>query len=218
MRSYKLTDQLTSGWSGPLKIADAQPQAVGLPQVKGVEMSYCSEFVALVETIRDPAKGTEESRIGFELQSDAEDKWDEILEKYGRNSWEVVGNLQTSFRHSKLGIPWAIIAFPEEYRLAGHLCSLRVGGDDFSFTAYSVRSGYSVSESGPPPVSMVFVSRKAVLERCAHESQLFQAAWQALEKMPETRNWFCISDPPPAQWVADTEIGDDELYLSLMRS
>jgi hypothetical protein len=47
--------------------------------MKGVQMSYCSEFISLVETIRDPAKGTEESRIGFELQSDAEDRWDEIL-------------------------------------------------------------------------------------------------------------------------------------------
>lgn len=180
-------------------------------------MSYCSEFISLIETIRDPRKGVEEDRIGFELQSDAEDKWDEILEKYGRNSFEMVSNLQVSFRKSKAGIPWAIVAFPEEYRLAGHLVSIRVSSEDFSFSAYSLRSGYSISEAAPPPVvSMVFIYRKAALEQAALESPLLQPAWDALRNMPETRNWLCISDPPSAYWLTREQMEDDSLFRKLM--
>lgn len=173
--------------------------------------SYCAEFIVLRETIRNPANGTEESRLGFELDSDSEEKWEEILERYGRNSWEMVGNLQISFRQSPEGFPWAIIAFPQEFRLAGHLLSLRAGGKDFSFSGYSVRSKHSLQDSAPP-VSMIFVYGKKSLEKLAKESPLLHPAWKALKEMPEDENWFCISDLPSSSWLANAEGNDDDLF------
>ena len=179
-------------------------------------MSYISEFISLTETIRDSQKRITESRNGFELQSEAEEKWDEILKKYKRNSWEMVGNLNISFRNSSLGVPWAIIVFPEEYRLSGHLLSIRTSNDDFSFSAYSIRSGYSIQKNGIPPVSMIFMYRRPALEQAALKSPMLLSAWKILENLPETRNWFCISDSPSADWIAKAEKDDDILFKKRM--
>jgi hypothetical protein len=138
---------------------------------------------------------------------------DEILEKFGRNSVEFFNSLENSI--NQVGNwPWAIILFNEEFRLAGHVVSVRKKREDFSFTAYTLLPGTTAKVV--PPVSVLLINKKIVLEQAAMQSQLFNAAWVYLADKSEDQHWVCIADSPSVDWETKTCQNDDKLFMSII--
>ena len=175
------------------------------------ELLMASSFEILI--LREEIRGSSGSsaRLALETMPETDEFLDTLLEPFGRNSFELVGNMNVSFRQLNFW-PWAVIAFEREYRLAGHICASRHNPQDVLFTGYSVRAGYSVARSGPPPVSMLFFRSKSVVSTLASRGPLFSACWSVLADKPEDRNWLCVPDPLPESWVAEAEKGDAALF------
>jgi len=116
--------------------------------------------------------------------------------------------------------PWAIIFFKEEFPLPGYVAELRRTFRNMPMTCYSVSFSYEAikTEDDVPPVSVVFVRSKRVLECAARNSPLFAPSWEALRDKSECRRWLCISDSPPTPWIMETARGDSQRYLSVMRA
>jgi hypothetical protein len=173
----------------------------------------CYEFFVLEETCRDANTGKKlSSRLCMEIDPQEEGIIDEVLQKHGRNSWEFFHNCDVTFRRDGVW-PWAIVLFNEEFRLAGHVLSIRQNKRDFLFTAYSIKPGAKpITEQEVPSVSVILVYEKKALERAATQSKLFSAAWEQLADRSEDQHWICIADSPPAEWMRQTSQDDDELF------
>ena len=178
-------------------------------------MGCCFENFMLTEVIKN-AKGKTLSVENFmQVDSAAEPIIDYFLQKYGRDSFEYFENLDKTIKLEEIW-PWAIILFKEEFRLAGHVVSLRKDRKDFLFSAYSIGPGpYSIAAQGVPPVSVLLMNNKTVLEEAAKQSPLFDAAWSQLADKSEDQHWVCITDSPPADWVAVNSQNDDQLFRSV---
>ncbi len=113
--------------------------------------------------------------------------------------------------------PWAIIAFEFEYKLAGRVCSIRRSREDISFSAYSIKDNYSIVESGPPPVSLLFVYKKSILNELGLQSLLFSQSWTYLKDKSESRHWLFIPDPLPNKWVKEKEKLDSKLFRKIFK-
>jgi hypothetical protein len=172
-------------------------------------MASSFEILLLREEIRGPSGSS--SRLYLETLPETDEFLDTLLEPFGRNSFELIGNLNVSFRQSNFW-PWGVVAFEREYRLAGHVCASRHNPRDVLFTGYSVRTDYSVARTGPPPVSMLFFHSKLVVSTLASQSPLFSACWSILADKPQNRNWLCVPDPLPESWVTEAEKVDAALF------
>jgi hypothetical protein len=178
----------------------------------GINMAKIFEIFILTEVVKDSNGKILSSKDFMEVHPDAELIIDEILEKYGRHSVEFFNGLENSI--NQVGIwPWAIILFNEEFRLAGHVVSVRKKREDFSFTAYTLLPG--TTGKGVPPVSVLLINNKVVLEQAAMQSQLFNEAWVQLADKPEDQHWVCIVDSPSADWITQNSQGDDQLFMSI---
>lgn len=115
--------------------------------------------------------------------------------------------------------PWAIIVFEQELPLSGHVARIRGVKGNMPLHAFSIltRGVKSVAPGCAPRVSTISVRRKAILKTAAEQSLLFRPAWEALKDRAEDKPWFCFSDPPPADWVAATAVGDDALFFQYRR-
>ena len=173
----------------------------------------CFQFYILKAEVREGNGTISSSKLYTETVDDTDDIVNQILEKWGRNTWEFFGNLDVSFRQQGFW-PWAIVLYQKELKLAGHVVSIRKSRNDFSFTSYSMKPGnYSVSEQGVPPFSVFLINNKVALEQAAKQSVLFEQAWTILKDKDETLHWICIAESPPEDWVNVTSVGDDELFL-----
>jgi len=177
-------------------------------------MSECFEYVLLKEIISDGSGKELESSYFMEPEEAAFDHIDNVLEKYKRFSIGFFNSLDITCR--KTGEwPWAVVLFKEEYKLAGHIVSIRADIEDFTFSAYSIESGYSIEEKGPPPVSYLMIENKENFGTAAKKSQLLGKAWDLLEDKSETRRWVCIADSPSQDWIDKTTENDDRLFIRL---
>ena len=115
--------------------------------------------------------------------------------------------------------PWAIIMFEQELPLIGHVTRIRGAKGNMPVHTFSIMTGgvKSVAPGCAPRVSTISVRRKAILKTAAEHSPLFRPAWEALQDKAEDKPWFCFSDPPPADWVAATAVGDDALFFQYRR-
>jgi hypothetical protein len=127
-----------------------------------------------------------------------------------------MGKLNVSWRQSDFW-PWAVAAFPREFRLAGHILENRGDPGDLSFTGYSVGANFSVARDGPPPVSMLFFRSKDSARALAHKSPLFSVCWEVLSDKPEGKRWLCFPDPPEKGWVDEAETKDPDLFSKYFR-
>ena len=150
-------------------------------------------------------------RLFLETTPETDECIDSLVKPFGRESFELMWGLNNSFQQSNFW-PWAIILLDREYRLAGHVCASRNSLEDVLFTAYSVRHGYSITATGPPPVSMLFFRSKGVASALASQSPLFSACWSMLADKPQNRNWLCILDTLAGSWVGEMEKEDDALF------
>ena len=110
--------------------------------------------------------------------------------------------------------PWLMVFFEDEYRLAGHLSTIRENKDDLLFTAYSIQSNFSIQESGVPPVSILLVKNKSILKSLSNKSELFYPIWEDCEKADEKMQWVFISQSPGNSWYNKIKVGDDRLFLN----
>lgn len=135
-----------------------------------------------------------------------EERLNEFLSAFGRDTWDFFGNLTLSYTRAGMQPPWAIIFLNRDHRIFGHLSSVRQNRSDFVFSSLSLRGeNYSVEESGPPPVSFIAVRSKDVLEKLAPSSPIFSSAWQLLANGSKLNHWFCIADPLPEEWLSEVE-------------
>ena len=172
-------------------------------------MASSFEMLFLREEIRD-TNGIR-VRLTLDTMTEADDFLDDLLVPFGRNSFELINDLNKSFRERQFW-PWAIIAFTREYRLAGHVSATRQSQQDVMFSGYSVGDGYTVKRDGPPPVSMLFFRSKSVASALASRGPLFSACWSILADKSQNKNWLCVPDPLPTNWVVEAEKGDDVLF------
>lgn len=176
----------------------------------------CFQFYLLGEEVRKSDGTIESSRLFAEYGSEAEDAIDALLSAWGINATEFFWSLDESNRRQGIW-PWAIALYEKEFRLAGHVASLRQHRDDFSFNAYSMHNrlpiGEYIEEYGVPPFSFFLINNKAALTVAAKMSPLFEQAWRLLKDKEEGAHWVCIASSPPDEWVAKTGAGDDELFL-----
>ena len=180
-------------------------------------MSQCYEVYMLEILTRDVEGTVVSRRASWEPTDEAADAVDRILERYGRNSFEYFNACDVSFARS--GYPWATIIFEQEYRLAGHVVSIRGSSKEMPFSNFSNESAASrLAVNDVPSVSVVFAMNKDALEKAAGKSPLLFPAWNALKGKDASRHWICIPDPPPENWVEATSQGDDELFLQVSNS
>ena len=165
--------------------------------------------------VRDEEGRVLEKTVTMELEPDGLEAFDARLEPFAL-SWAMLGaRLNESFPGLKAW-PWAVVGFQREFRLMGHACSLRKRPTDFSLSSYSISGATDPLRHGVPPLSLVFVRRKEVLEDLAARSLLFDAAWSLLKEAEEKMRWLVLPDNPPEDWVTRTSVGDDALFRQVL--
>lgn len=173
-------------------------------------VAHCFELYRLEETIRT-ARGTT-TRFFLEPHPDAAAHWDEILARYDQTTSAFMMTLSNACERSDFW-PWAVVAFPEEYRLAGHVLAARPSREAVTYTNYTY-------DGGPPPetVSVLLLRSRAVLEDLAAGYDLFRFCAEMLRGRPSAQRWLCLSDPLPADWLAEAERRDPALFAEQMGS
>ncbi len=141
---------------------------------------------------------------------------DAFLSDWKKSTKEFLDGLSITCRQQKVW-PWAIALYPREYRLAGHVVSIRQQKEDFSFGSYSLGKGQFLINDGVPPFSFLLVNRKAALADAAKKSMLFEQAWKLLKDKDENLHWICLPSSPPAKWIDKISEGDDKLFLQAVR-
>ena len=141
---------------------------------------------------------------------------DKFLGKYNTSCLSQLMELNRSIQLLDFR-PWLMVFFEDEYRLAGHLSTIRENKDDLLFTAYSIQSNFSIQESGVPPVSILLVKNKSILKSLSNKSELFYPVWEHCEKADEKMQWVFISRPPSKSWYNKIIVGDDKLYLNSIK-
>ena len=142
---------------------------------------------------------------------------DKILKKYNTDSDILFWDLDLSIKN--LGFrPWVIILFENEYKLAGHISSIRNNRRDALFTSYSLPDDYSIHTHGVPLISIILVKDKSVLSYLTDKSELFKPAWEYLKDANEKLYWVFISKPPNESWYKRLKVDDNKLYLNTVNS
>ena len=175
-------------------------------------MTQCFELHPLEEVVRDGQGNILDSGKRFILYGEAEDAFRKVVNRFGRVGFLFLGSLCDRYLDMHQASPWAIIAFEEEYQLAGHLLSIRQTIGDVGGSCYSSREDYDPERDGPPPLSIILVRTKEILGELAQKSPLLAPAWEALKDKPQEGHWLCISDPPPADWVESMAETDTDLF------
>lgn len=171
--------------------------------------------IFLLETLTRGG-GTQSSSLSLEVLGEAEDALDSLLEKFDNNSFAFMTKVNKAYINLNWW-PWAIIVFSEEYRLAGHLASIRKSTDDFNFSGHGLPSNYSIEENGVPPVSIISIKNKEVLNNIAEKSPLLKSAWELLKDREDNKRWLVFPEPLDKQLLSGLLKGDDELFLKLIK-
>ncbi|WHZ13023.1 MAG: hypothetical protein OJF60_003464 [Burkholderiaceae bacterium] len=132
-------------------------------------------------------------------------------------------NLEYSVKANDLPFPWAVIFFPKEYPLAGHLLSIRPNRDIrfFCYSLMDIRKfeSYDPKIDGAPPMSIVYVySKSAIMSPRVSESPIMKEASEALADKPDNGNWAIVVDPIDPAWVEEAAKTNEALYAAFSNS
>jgi len=175
-------------------------------------MSKCFNILPLV--ISEQANPDDIPFKTYNLLPDSEKHFESII---GEDiAIRYFDGLNNTFRKINFW-PWVIIAFKEEYKIAGHLLSIRESREDFIFGAYSLRKEYSIKKNGSPPVSIISVKSKSLVKCLSKKSELFECFWKDLNDKSEDLPWILFPDPIPLEWSENHDCKDDELFFQLYR-
>ncbi len=148
----------------------------------------------------------------FALPQQAKDLLEPVLGPYDRDPNWFFDNLQ----FGPTANPWAIACLDREYALAGHVAASREPDAGILFSPYT-QVPSPVPQNFVPGVGvLVFMSREG-LKACASRSALFKAAWDGLQSCGPNRTWLALFDPLDAQWLAEVQTDDRELWLNCNR-
>lgn len=111
--------------------------------------------------------------------------------------------------------PWVILAFPKEYRLAGHIYSRRSNPEDPKFSSYTILRDYgSDPMKKPPDCSLLVFFDRIAAEDIKNASYFFQLSWELIKDKPEGRSWLVFAPPLDEDWVRETEKVDANLFYT----
>jgi len=147
------------------------------------------------------------------LPPDAEKAFDTIVEPFGLTGEGWIYLCSHGIKCSE-DVPWALIALDREYKLVGHLMTIKGSTRDLRFAWYSRAKQ---PDSATRYVSFLIVMNKGILSFLAHQTPLLTSAWELLKDKFETQQWFCISEPLPEEWARETEDHDDQLISQLVQ-
>lgn len=144
------------------------------------------------------------------LPDEAMAAMDAILVQFGSTAAKWCDRFNVSLSNG-LAMPWAIIAFGREYRLAGHFSQIRGAPAEMRFSFYS-----DLPTDRPldyvPPLGIIMVANKAALQAASARSVLLEPAWDTLVDKAPNMHWLCLPEPPSDDWVREHESGDDVLF------
>ena len=184
-------------------------------------MAQCFGMLVVEAMIRKAGDDGEMSPFealgtSLELPPEAEEAVDAALACFDVSAATFVKRLNDTIKHLS-SLPWAVVLLDRQYRLAGHFCSIR--GDRRRLTAsdHTLPSGFTPGRDVPPLSFIIAMDKPALAEAAATGSPLLKSAWGMLSDKPERYHWLCISDPLPADWVAENEPKDEALFRSLQQ-
>jgi len=121
----------------------------------------------------------------------------------------------------RIGRPsWAVVSFPRQYHLVGHILAIRAQRRDFTFGP-GAQSTDNIPEpaadDNAPSFSFLYVLSKEALQKAALRSRLLEAAWEILKDRDESRHWLCFAGAPPENWAEKMEEKDFKKLLRVRR-
>ena len=156
--------------------------------------------------------------LSFSIPTVAKREMETIVREHGKDLQSFLHPIEESL-NAKGGWPWAMVCFRSEFRLSGHLAMIRELKCRLPMACYSVRPPNGITgEDSVPPVSVLLVPRKGILQTLAPKSPLLMPVWQALRGCAEDQRWLCIPDAPAPEWVRKTAVGDGKRYLEARAS
>src|SRR4030066_962241 len=173
-------------------------------------------------TVMGPVRAHEIDKTGFLhgstdcgywliLPGEAEEALDTIVAPFGLTGEGWIYLCSLGIKRAD-DIPWALIALDREYKLVGHLMTIKGNTRDLRFAWYSRTNQ---PDSATKCVSFLIAMNKDILSSLANQTPLLTSAWELLKDKSENQQWFCISDPLPEEWARNAEDIDVPLINSL---
>jgi hypothetical protein len=176
-------------------------------------MGMVFEVQAVTEVVRGNS-GVESTSQFLAYSGGAEVALNSTLRAFGSDAMTFEVRLENALRANGGRLPWAIIQFARDFRLAGHLSSVRGSRAALTFSSWSLSPSHDVFTDGIPPVSMILSFDRNALEFAAERSPLLARAWDLLSSKPPAGRYLCFPDPPDQDWVLLQERADDELFIA----
>ena len=127
--------------------------------------------------------------------------------------------IETACRNQLRGAPWAVVFYPKEYPLLGHLLSIRPDPESLKASAYSLllpNNGPDRRKGIAPPLSFVFVASKDALETTAASGLLLvTGVFESLRNLEADGCWVHFANPIDPAWVASTAKKNDILFSTI---
>ena len=138
---------------------------------------------------------------------------DRALEPFGQTVEGLLFLDSLTRSRSDIPDPAAVVVYPKDYLLSGHMLQLRGERTDVKFTYCSYKP--TDPPLAYPPVSLVYVPDREILSILALKSPMLAQAWTLVCDTDPTARWLCIVDPLAADWVSDAERMDRALFDGL---
>lgn len=181
----------------------------------------------------DPSKvvGAEHTNTWIIFPEEIEQSLKTIIEPYGYatddddqrpNVRSMLHRVEKAIRHQFDCIPWAIVFYPKEYPLSGHLLSIRPS-EEIRFSAYSVIhpdcNAYDPKVLGAPPLSLLWIVTKEALTKAAESnSPLIADVYETLKDAPEDGHWTMLADSLDPDWVEEAEKLNSKLFFESIQN
>jgi hypothetical protein len=170
--------------------------------------------LGLAEQVVSQGADVEEVSRFLVWPPDSDRALDEALAAFEMDAFTYQFRIEKTILRAGGRVPWAILQFTRNYRLAGHLRDVRSSAYELAFTSLSIRPDHDVLIDGIPPVSTVFAYSKDALEHAARRSELLAEAWRLLSGKSAKGRYCCLADPTDVESVKRREIEDDDLFSS----
>ena len=161
----------------------------------------CYRFDVLQDTVLDANNRIIQSGFCAELVEDELEEdhpVQQLLDRYGTDSFFFLSNLVNAFYQKSGIIPWCIILLEKEYAIGEHIDSTRKMKSDILYSAWSYRfKGERFSKEVLPLASVIIIKDKDVLFDAATKSELFKMWLKGLADQPEHCHWVCIAPSVP---------------------
>lgn len=148
-----------------------------------------------------------------EIPAEAEAMMREVFRPFG----DAVELFLKRFRRRWSRPSWVTIFLDREYRLLGHVTSVRGYKARIPVTGYSTIDECPIDEDNIPSISILFVRDKTALASAASESPMFHQFWDDMEDLAEDDHWLYFADPLPSDWVKTIESEDDDVVRSILK-